>query len=131
MLALSEIKMMMPSKNFSTMYGFSCLKQAASVPSPLYGADAGAAETFPENSKWKWKFSKDCGCKIRSLRGLPAPGVTDEVGQWLGCFLRRSVGAAGHAVAGVSPSHACPGTTQASGDAPATSEVVTSTNVLG
>jgi len=41
------------------------------------------------------------------------------------------VGAAGDAVAGVSPSHACPGTAWASGDAPAMSEMVTGTNVLG
>lgn len=47
-LTLSEIEMSLPFTNFPTMYGFSCLKQAASVPSPPCGAGAGMAE-----SPWK------------------------------------------------------------------------------
>lgn len=41
--------MILPFTNFPTMYGFSCLKQAGSVPSPpCWAAAAGVAE-----SPWK------------------------------------------------------------------------------
>lgn len=49
MLALSEIEMIVPCEDFSTMYGFPCWKQAVNVSSPLREAAAGAAETHPED----------------------------------------------------------------------------------
>lgn len=79
-LTLSEIEMILPFTNFPTMYGFSCLKQAGSVPSPPCWA-ALEWQSLPGNSSRKWRFSKGWGGKIRSLGGLLAPGVTDKTGQ--------------------------------------------------
>lgn len=59
MLALSEIEMIMPFKNFSTMYGFYRLKQEASIPSPLLGLQ----KFFLKTESGKRVFPRAVGAK--------------------------------------------------------------------